>query len=96
MDGFLPPGEEQRLRELANGIIRGIQTPEEVLDILGFTSQEYTDLTETRMFRQMLRQAQDEWEGASNTHKRIKLSRREHRAGFTALLHGDDRPQGAA
>ena len=25
------------------------------------------------MFRQMLRTAQDEWEGASNTHKRIKL-----------------------
>jgi hypothetical protein len=73
MDGFLPPGEEQRLRELANGIVRGIQTPEEVLSILGFTSTEYTDLSETRMFRQMLRQEQDEWEGASNTHKRIKL-----------------------
>jgi hypothetical protein len=44
-----------------------------VLSVLGFTSQEYIDLTETRMFRLMLRQAQDEWEGASNTHKRIKL-----------------------
>jgi hypothetical protein len=73
MDLLLSQNEEQRLRELANGIIRGIQTPEEVLNILGFTSQEYTDLTETRSFRQMLRQAQDEWEGASNTHKRIKL-----------------------
>jgi hypothetical protein len=73
MGDFLSSHEEQRLRELANGVIRGIQTPEEVLSILGFTSQEYADLSETRMFRQMLRQAQDEWEGASNTHKRIKL-----------------------
>ena len=73
MDLLLSQNEEQRLRELANGVIRGIQTPEEVLSILGFTSQEYTELSETRMFRQMLRQAQDEWEGASNTHKRIKL-----------------------
>jgi hypothetical protein len=73
MDAFLSSKEEQRLRELANGIVRGIQTPEEVLNMLGFNSYEYADLTETRMFRQMLRQAQDEWEGASNTHKRIKL-----------------------
>lgn len=70
---LLSSKEEQRLRELANGVVRGIQTPEEVLSILGFTSHEYTELSETRMFRQMLRQAQDEWEGASNTHKRIKL-----------------------
>ena len=72
-DFVMPAKEEQRLRELANGIVRGIQTPEEVLGLLGFTSTEYMDLSETRMFRQMLRQAQDEWEGASNTHKRIKL-----------------------
>jgi hypothetical protein len=65
--------DERRLRELANGIVRGIQTPEEVLEHLEFTSTDYTELSETRMFRQMLRQAQDEWEGASNTHKRIKL-----------------------
>jgi hypothetical protein len=73
MDDFLSSKEEQRLRELANGIVRGIQTPEEVLGMLGFTSANYTELSETRSFRQMLRQAQDEWEGASNTHKRIKL-----------------------
>jgi hypothetical protein len=73
MDGFLSSKEEQRLRELANGIVRGIQTPEEVLEHLGFTTSEYVELSETRSFRQMLRQAQDEWDGASNTHKRIKL-----------------------
>jgi hypothetical protein len=39
----------------------------------GFSSGDYTELSETRMFRQMLREAQEEWEGARNTHKRIKL-----------------------
>jgi hypothetical protein len=65
--------DEQKLRELAAGIVRGIEDPETILARLGLTSSDYTDLSETRMFRQMLRTAQDEWEGASNTHKRIKL-----------------------
>ena len=65
--------DEQKLRELAAGIVRGIQTPEEVLAHLDMTIDDYSELSETRMFRQMLRTAQDEWEGASNTHKRIKL-----------------------
>jgi hypothetical protein len=65
--------DEQKLRELANGIVRSIQTPEEILARLDLTTSDYAELSETRMFRQMLRQAQDEWEGASNTHKRIKL-----------------------
>ena len=65
--------DEQKLRELAAGIVRGIQTPEEVLARLDMTIDDYSELSETRMFRQMLRTAQDEWEGASNTHKRIKL-----------------------
>jgi len=73
MPTFLTAKDEQRLRELANGIVRGIQTPEEVLARLDFTHDDYTELSETRMFRQMLRQAQDEWDGAGNTHKRIKL-----------------------
>ena len=65
--------DEQKLRELAAGVVRGIEEPEAILARLGLTSSDYTDLSETRMFRQMLRTAQDEWEGASNTHKRIKL-----------------------
>ena len=65
--------DEKRLRDLASGIVRGIKTPEEILDECGFTSDDYAELSETRMFRQMLREAQDEWEGARNTHKRIKL-----------------------
>ena len=65
--------DEQKLRDLANGIVRGIEEPQAIIERLGFTSSDYGDLSETRMFRQMLRQAQDEWEGAVNTHKRIKL-----------------------
>jgi hypothetical protein len=65
--------DEQKLRDLASGIVRGIEEPQAILDRLGLTSNDYSDLSETRMFRQMLRTAQDEWEGASNTHKRIKL-----------------------
>jgi hypothetical protein len=65
--------DEQKLRDLASGIVRGIEEPIAILERLGLTSDDYTELSETRMFRQMLRTAQEEWEGASNTHKRIKL-----------------------
>ena len=65
--------DEKRLRDLAAGLVRGIEEPETVLTRLGFTSEDYMELSETRVFRQMLREAQAEWEGAGNTHKRIKL-----------------------
>lgn len=65
--------DEKRLRDLAAGLVRGIEEPETVLDRCGFTAGDYTELSETRMFRQMLIEAQEEWEGARNTHKRIKL-----------------------
>lgn len=73
MPQFLTEADEKRLRDLAHGIVRGIEDPQTVMDRLGFTASDYTELTETRWFRQMLSQAQTEWEGASNTHKRIKL-----------------------
>lgn len=65
--------DEKRLRDLAHGIVRGIEDAAIVLERLGFTSDDYMELSETRAFRQMLREAQAEWEGAGNTHKRIKL-----------------------
>jgi hypothetical protein len=70
---MLTQHDEKRLRDLAAGLIRGIEEPETVLERCGFTAGDYTELSETRMFRQMLREAQEEWEGARNTHKRIKL-----------------------
>lgn len=65
--------DEKRLRDLAHGLIRGIEEPQTVLNRLGFTTDDYEVLADTRAFRQMLGEAQDEWEGARNTHKRIKL-----------------------
>jgi hypothetical protein len=65
--------DEKRLRDLAHGIVRGIEEPKTVLNRLGFTSDDYEVLADTRAFRQMLGEAQSEWEGAGNTHKRIKL-----------------------
>lgn len=69
----LTKDDEKRLRDLASGLIRGIEDPEKLLERLDFTLDSYTELSETRMFRQMLREAEEEWEGAKNTHKRIKL-----------------------
>jgi hypothetical protein len=73
MTDFLTRHDERKLRELAQGVVRGIQTPEEVLAGLDFTLADYNELCETRAFRQMIEQAAAEWDGASNTHKRIKL-----------------------
>lgn len=70
---LLTAEDEKRLRDLAAGLIRGIEEPETVIARCGFTPEQYTELSETRMFRQMLSEAQEEWEGARNTHKRIKL-----------------------
>jgi hypothetical protein len=70
---LLTADDEKRLRDLAAGLIRGIEEPETVLKRCGFEPGDYTELSETRMFRQMLSEAQEEWEGARNTHKRIKL-----------------------
>jgi hypothetical protein len=70
---LLTKEDEKRLRDLASGLIRAIEDPETVMQRCGFSSSDYAELSETRMFRQMLREAQEEWEGARNTHKRIKL-----------------------
>ena len=65
--------DEQRLRDLAYGIVKDVEDEDKLLNRLGFTRQEYDELAETRAFKTILGQAQSEWEGAVNTHKRIKL-----------------------
>lgn len=69
----LTSNDETRLRELANGIARDIEDEDVLLERLGFSHHEYRELTETRVFKDMLSQAVSEWTGASNTHKRIEL-----------------------
>lgn len=65
--------DEQRLRELAAGLAKGVEDSELLIERLGFTPAEYEELAQTRTFRNILNQAMSEWEGAGNTHKRIKL-----------------------
>ena len=65
--------DEARLRELANAIAKDVEDNDKLLERLGFTREDYDTLCETRTFKAMLNEAAGEWEGASNTHKRIKL-----------------------
>jgi hypothetical protein len=65
--------DEGRLRELAAGIAKDVEDNGKLLERLGFTRNDYDELCETRTFKAMLNEAMSEWEGASNTHKRIKL-----------------------
>lgn len=65
--------DEKRLRDLANGIAKDVEDIDKLLERLGFTREDYDELVGTRTFKSILSQATSEWEGASNTHKRIKL-----------------------
>ena len=65
--------DEARLRELTAGLAKGVEDPELLIARLGFTPAEYEELSQTRTFKNILNQAMSEWEGAGNTHKRIKL-----------------------
>ena len=69
----LTEGDEQRLRELAAGLAKDMEDTDKLLERLGFTREDYNTLSETRSFKTILNQALSEWEGASNTHKRIRL-----------------------
>jgi hypothetical protein len=73
MDLTLTADDEARLRNLANGLAKQIEDPEKLLARLGFSGEDYAELSESRIFKGMLTQALVEWEGAANTHKRTKL-----------------------
>jgi hypothetical protein len=69
----LTADDEQRLRALAAGLAKDMEDTDKLLERLGFTREDYNELAETRAFKTVLNQALSEWEGASNTHKRIRL-----------------------
>ena len=73
MAGFLTDTDEQRLRDLAQGLAKGIEDSRTLLNRLGFTTDDYLELSESRTFKAILAQATAEWEGAGNTHKRVRL-----------------------
>ena len=65
--------DEDRLRELAIGLAKGVEDDDLLFARLGFSREDYDELASTRTFRSMLAQAASEWESAGNTHKRVKL-----------------------
>lgn len=73
MAQILTEDDEVRLRNLANGLAKQIEDPAELLTRLGFTSDDYAELSESRTFKGILEQAIAEWQGAANTHKRARL-----------------------
>lgn len=73
MTQILTANDEKRLRELAAQLAKGIEDPTILIERLGFTPNDYEDLSQTRTFKAILNEAMSEWQGANNTHKRIKL-----------------------
>lgn len=65
--------DENRLRFLALELAKGIYEPNEILDKLGWTEQDYEEIANSRVFKSMLRQYISEWRGAGNTKKRVQL-----------------------
>jgi hypothetical protein len=73
MGDLISAQDELRLRTLASELAKDIEDLPIILTRLGLTQPEYEELCETKMFRGMLDQAYHEWQGATNTGKRIKL-----------------------
>ena len=73
MGDLLTPSDEIKLRTLASELAKDIEDLPIILTRLGLTQPEYEELCDTKMFRAMLDQAYHEWQGATNTGKRIKL-----------------------
>jgi hypothetical protein len=65
--------DEQRLRELAQGVAKDIEDIPDLVKRLSFSMDDYEELCTTKVFRAMLDEALNEWQGANNTHKRVKL-----------------------
>jgi hypothetical protein len=73
MGDLLTANDELKLRTLASELAKDIEDLPVILTRLGLTRDEYDVLCDTNMFRGMLEQAYHEWQGATNTGKRIKL-----------------------
>ena len=64
---------ESKLRYLVNEIAKDIIPIDDILSYLGMSKIEYLELSQTRRFRDALSSANVEWQGATNTAKRVKL-----------------------
>lgn len=65
--------DEQRLRLLAVGLAQQIREPQEILDELGFSEDDWRELEQSRVFKQILTQALAEWNNTARTPQRVKL-----------------------
>ena len=64
---------EERIRRLAHELARDLHPTQEVLQALGYSHEEYEELSGNRFFRQLLLEATAEWRKAGNTQARVKL-----------------------
>lgn len=65
--------DEAKLRQLAVELAKDIHRPDEILESLGLTDEDYQALKDTRAFKSMYHTALAEWSSAGNTQKRAKL-----------------------
>lgn len=65
--------DEKRLRVLAMELAKGIEEPEKVLKKLQWDEADYAEISQSRIFQAMLSQYIQEWNGAGNTQRRVKL-----------------------
>lgn len=65
--------DEARLRQLAVELAKDIHSPQEILNSLGLSEDDYQAIKDTRAFRTMYLAASAEWNAAGNTQKRAKL-----------------------
>jgi hypothetical protein len=65
--------DENRLRLLALELAKGIEEPAEILKKLEWSEEDYEEIASSRVFKAMLNQYIQEWRGAGNTQKRVKL-----------------------
>jgi hypothetical protein len=67
------PITEHKIRYLVTEIAKDVVEIDNILLHLNITRDEYLRLSGTRAFKEALVVAQTEWQGATNTHKRVKL-----------------------
>jgi hypothetical protein len=70
------PLTEQQIQlyhALAQEIVQAYQTKENILKSLNLSPADYEEIAQTSAFQRIMRQAMNEWNGATNTAKRIRL-----------------------
>jgi hypothetical protein len=70
------PLSEQQVRlyhSLAQEIVQAYQSKENILKGLNITEAQYIEISQTAAFQRLVQQAMNEWNGAGNSAKRVRL-----------------------